>query len=119
MMSRLSRTYVGCELINICTKFLKTIIDTFSRLTPNQIQKLLSQYQLAGSEQPVNEELMKAVTPKVTTGDGALLLQAVDLDSRPYEIAEPRTSTALGTYIPSRESEAAMWGIMALLTPPY
>ena len=119
MMSRLSRTYVGCELINICTKFLKTIIDTFSRLTPNQIQKLLSQYQLADSEQPVNEELMKAVTPRVTAGDDALLLQAVDLDSRPYEIAEPRTSIVLGAYIPSRESEAACGVLWLLLTPPY
>jgi myosin-5 len=45
---------------------------------------------------------MKAVASRVTEKSDVLLLQAVDMDdSGPYEIAEPRSITALETYTPS------------------
>lgn len=73
-----------------------------SRLSPNQIQKLLNQYLVADYEQPINGEIMKAVASRVTEKSDVLLLQAVDMDdSGPYEIAEPRAITALETYTPS------------------
>ena len=74
-----------------------------SRLSPNQIQKLLNQYLVADYEQPINGEIMKAVASRVTDPKSdVLLLQAVDMeDSGPYEIAEPRVITALETYTPS------------------
>lgn len=79
------------------------VLTSFSRLTPNQIQKLLNQYLVADYEQPINGEIMKAVASRVTDPKSdVLLLQAVDMeDSGPYEIAEPRVITALETYTPS------------------
>jgi myosin V len=74
------------------------------RLSPSQIQKLLNQYLVADYEQPINGEIMKAVASRVTEKSDVLLLQAVDMeDSGPYEIAEPRSITALETYTPSCE----------------
>jgi myosin-5 len=79
-----------------------------SRLSPNQIQKLLNQYLVADYEQPINGEIMKAVASRVTEKSDVLLLTAVDMDdSGPYEIAEPRVITALETYTPSCEYTAA------------
>lgn len=57
---------------------------------------------MADYEQPINGEIMKAVASRVTEKSDVLLLQAVDMeDSGPYEIAEPRSITALETYTPS------------------
>lgn len=77
--------------------------DYKTRLSPNQIQKLLNQYLVADYEQPINGEIMKAVASRVTDPKtDVLLLPAVDMDdSGPYEIAEPRVITALETYTPS------------------
>ena len=73
-----------------------------TRLSPNQIQKLLNQYLVADYEQPINGDIMKAVASRVTEKGDVLLLTAVDMeDSGPYEIAEPRVITALATYTPS------------------
>ena len=73
-----------------------------SRLSPNQIQKLLNQYLVADYEQPINGDIMKAVASRVTEKGDVLLLTAVDMeDSGPFEIAEPREITALETYTPS------------------
>lgn len=75
---------------------------TCTRLSPNQIQKLLNQYLVADYEQPINGEIMKAVASRVTEKSDVLLLTPVDMeDSGPYEIAEPRVITALETYTPS------------------
>jgi myosin V len=81
------------------------VSDRSTRLSPNQIQKLLNQYLVADYEQPINGEIMKAVASRVTEKSDVLLLQAVDMeDSGPYEIAEPRVITALETYTPSCKS---------------
>ena len=79
------------------------VLKVRSRLSPNQIQKLLNQYLVADYEQPINGEIMKAVASRVNTEKGdVLLLAAVDMeDSGPYEIAEPRVITALETYTPA------------------
>jgi myosin V len=84
------------------------ILTKLSRLSPNQIQKLLNQYLVADYEQPINGEIMKAVASRVTEKSDVLLLTAVDMDdSGPYEIAEPRVITALETYTPSCECATA------------
>lgn len=76
--------------------------NEITRLSPNQIQKLLNQYLVADYEQPINGEIMKAVASRVTEKSDVLLLTPVDMeDSGPYEIAEPRVITALETYTPS------------------
>lgn len=81
---------------------IEIIQDICWMLSPNQIQKLLNQYLVADYEQPINGEIMKAVASRVSEKSDALLLQAVDMDdSGPYEIAEPRSITALETYTPS------------------
>ncbi|KXJ93179.1 putative myosin heavy chain [Microdochium bolleyi] len=81
---------------------IEIIQDICWMLSPNQIQKLLNQYLVADYEQPINGEIMKAVASRVTEKSDVLLLQAVDMDdSGPYEIAEPRSITALETYTPS------------------
>lgn len=83
------------------------MLTKISRLSPNQIQKLLNQYLVADYEQPINGEIMKAVASRVTEKSDVLLLAAVDMDdSGPYEIAEPRAITALETYTPSCECTA-------------
>ncbi|KAK0335081.1 Myosin type-2 heavy chain 1 [Friedmanniomyces endolithicus] len=71
-----------------------------TKLSPNQIQKLLNQYLVADYEPPIHGEIMKAVASRVTDPKSdVLLLAAVDMDdSGPYEIAEPRVITALETY---------------------
>ncbi|KAF4120136.1 myosin V [Geosmithia morbida] len=81
---------------------IEIIQDICWMLSPSQIQKLLNQYLVADYEQPINGEIMKAVASRVTEKSDVLLLQAVDMeDSGPYEIAEPRSITALETYTPS------------------
>ncbi|ROT40891.1 hypothetical protein SODALDRAFT_106970 [Sodiomyces alkalinus F11] len=81
---------------------IEIIQDICWMLSPNQIQKLLNQYLVADYEQPINGEIMKAVASRVSEKGDVLLLQAVDMDdSGPYEIAEPRSITALETYTPS------------------
>ncbi|KAI9714769.1 MAG: Myosin type-2 heavy chain 1 [Bogoriella megaspora] len=81
---------------------IEIIQDICWMLSPNQIQKLLNQYLVADYEQPINGEIMKAVASRVTEKSDVLLLTAVDMeDSGPFEIAEPRSITALETYTPS------------------
>ncbi|KAL2753928.1 hypothetical protein ACRALDRAFT_1062893 [Sodiomyces alcalophilus JCM 7366] len=81
---------------------IEIIQDICWMLSPNQIQKLLNQYLVADYEQPINGEIMKAVASRVSEKGDVLLLPAVDMDdSGPYEIAEPRSITALETYTPS------------------
>lgn len=83
---------------------IEIIQDICWMLSPNQIQKLLNQYLVADYEQPINGEIMKAVASRVTEKSDVLLLQAVDMDdSGRYDIAEPRSITALETYTPSCE----------------
>jgi myosin-5 len=65
---------------------------------------------------------MKAVASRVNEKSDVLLLQAVDMeDSGPYEIAEPRSITALETYIPSckipKHANAVMLILPGLSTP--
>jgi hypothetical protein len=99
MTSRSFKTSAGCKQ---CPYSNLACFLTLSRLSPNQIQKLLNQYLVADYEQPINGEIMKAVASRVTEKSDVLLLTAVDMDdSGPYEIAEPRVITALETYTPS------------------
>lgn len=87
---------------------IEIIQDICWMLSPNQIQKLLNQYLVADYESPINEEIKKAVASRVSEKGDILLLPAVDMDDPgPYEIAEPRTITALETYTPSCKSELA------------
>ncbi len=102
MISKSSKTFVGCESIALYLFGVVFLLTSRSRLSPNQIQKLLNQYLVADYEQPINGDIMKAVASRVTEKGDVLLLTAIDMeDSGPYEIAEPRVITALETYTPS------------------
>jgi len=97
MILKSSKISAGCKFF-----ILSSIISNQHRLSPNQIQKLLNQYLVADYEQPINNEIMKAVASRVSDKSDVLLLAQVDMDdSGPYEIAEPRVITALETYTPS------------------
>lgn len=99
---KLFKTSAGCKIPRRIGN--DKVLILVSRLSPNQIQKLLNQYLVADYEQPINGEIMKAVASRVTEKSDVLLLTAVDMDdSGPYEIAEPRVITALETYTPSCE----------------
>ena len=101
MTSRSFKIFAGCECHPTATDPDSMLIPR-TRLSPNQIQKLLNQYLVADYEQPINGDIMKAVASRVTEKGDVLLLTAVDMeDSGPYEIAEPRVITALETYTPS------------------
>ena len=96
------------------------MIDTFSRLSPNQIQQLLNQYVLADDERPIHRAIMSAVALRATVEGGALLLQAVDLDdSGPYEIPKPCAITALENYIPPCEYEELHHEVTWYLLTPH
>src|ERR1700744_2993720 len=102
MTLKLFRTSAGCESPPPSRSSEASSLTLSSRLSPNQIQKLLNQYLVADYEQPINGEIMKAVASRVTEESDVLLLTPVDMeDSGPYEIAEPRVITALETYTPS------------------
>lgn len=102
MTLRSFKISAGCKYILLSIFDIVLILMIPSRLSPNQIQKLLNQYLVADYEQPINGEIMKAVASRVTEKSDVLLLTPVDMeDSGPYEIAEPRVITALETYTPS------------------
>ena len=105
MISKSFRISVGCKNQDATgNHWTWANYPRSSRLSPNQIQKLLNQYLVADYEQPINGEIMKAVASRVTEKSDVLLLAPVDMDdSGPYEIAEPRVITALETYTPSCE----------------
>ncbi|KAJ8659397.1 hypothetical protein O0I10_004759 [Lichtheimia ornata] len=72
---------------------VEQIYETCWILSPTQIQKFISQYQVADYENPVGQDILKAVATHVA-GDKSdvLLLDSVSLDdtSNPFEIPVPR-----------------------------
>ncbi|KAK9238890.1 P-loop containing nucleoside triphosphate hydrolase protein [Lipomyces kononenkoae] len=81
---------------------IEIIYDICWTLTASQIQKLISQYQVADYEAPISSEILKVIAKKAITADqDVLLLEQVPLDdSGPFEIALPRQMTVLETYMP-------------------
>ncbi|KAK9367129.1 P-loop containing nucleoside triphosphate hydrolase protein [Lipomyces kononenkoae] len=81
---------------------IEIIYDICWTLTASQIQKLISQYQVADYEAPISSEILKVIAKKAIVADqDVLLLEQVPLDdSGPFEIALPRQMTVLETYMP-------------------
>ncbi|KAK9429667.1 P-loop containing nucleoside triphosphate hydrolase protein [Lipomyces doorenjongii] len=81
---------------------IEIIYDICWTLTASQIQKLISQYQVADYEAPISSEILKVIAKKAIISDqDVLLLEQVPLDdSGPFEIALPRQMTVLETYMP-------------------
>lgn len=73
---------------------IEHIYETCWILSPTQIQKFISQYQVADYENPVGQDILKAVATHVAGDDKSdvLLLDSVSLDdtSNPFEIPVPR-----------------------------
>ncbi|KAK9467430.1 P-loop containing nucleoside triphosphate hydrolase protein [Lipomyces arxii] len=81
---------------------IEIIYDICWSLSPTQIQKLISQYQVADYDVPISSEIQKVIAKKAIEDQGHLLLEAVPLDdSGPFEIAEPRMLAVLETYMPA------------------
>lgn len=87
---------------------IKIIYDVCWLLTPTQIQKLIQNYIVADYEDPISNDILRAVASKVSSSDGndILLLDNVSLDDTPYEVPEPKQVEA-NTYFPGYVSLAA------------
>ena len=100
MILRSFKRYAGCKLKRLAFCLVR-YTNSFSRLSPTQIQKLLNLYLVADYEQPISGEVMKAVVSQGIEKNDGFLLAPVDMeDSGPYEIPEPRVMTAPETCFP-------------------
>ena len=81
---------------------IKIIYDVCWLLTPTQVQKLVQNYIVADYEDPISNEILRAVASRVSSSDSndILLLDNVSLDDSPYEVPEPQLVVA-NTYLPS------------------
>ena len=72
-------------------------------LTPTQIQKLISHYNVADYENPISPEILKAVASRVVPNDrnDHLLLPPEIDEAGPYELPLPREVTGIETYCPA------------------
>ncbi|KAI9315178.1 P-loop containing nucleoside triphosphate hydrolase protein [Dichotomocladium elegans] len=81
---------------------LDIIYDACWVLTPTQIQKLVQNYLVADYEEPVSNDILRAVAARVSNNDSSdiLLLDNVSLDDSPYEVPEPH-SVVPNTFLPA------------------
>lgn len=81
---------------------IKIIYDVCWSLTPTQVQKLIQNYTVADYEDPISNDILRAVASRVSSSDSndILLLDNVALDDSPYEVPEPKHVVA-NTYLPA------------------
>ncbi|KAI9272034.1 P-loop containing nucleoside triphosphate hydrolase protein [Sporodiniella umbellata] len=80
---------------------IKIIYDVCWFLAPTQVQKLIQNYSVADYEDPINNEILKAVASRVSTSDAedVLLLDSMVLEENNYDTPEPHT-VEISSYIP-------------------
>ncbi|KAI8990068.1 P-loop containing nucleoside triphosphate hydrolase protein [Pilobolus umbonatus] len=80
---------------------IKIIYDVCWFLAPTQVQKLIQNYTVADYEDPISNEILKAVASRVSSSDTGdiLLLDNVSLEESDYDQPEPHNVTAT-SYIP-------------------
>ncbi|KAI8072331.1 P-loop containing nucleoside triphosphate hydrolase protein [Gongronella butleri] len=81
---------------------IQTIYDVCWLLAPSQVQKLLQNYYVADYEDPISNDILRAVASRVSSGDAndILLLDNVSVDDSPYEVPEPE-NVVLSSYLPA------------------
>ena len=98
---------------------IKIIYDVCWLLTPTQVQKLIQNYNVADYEDPISNDILRAVASRVSSSDSndILLLDNVSLDDSPYEVPEPQLVVA-NTYLPSYVSKwflFSFWGFICTI----
>ncbi|KAI8137073.1 P-loop containing nucleoside triphosphate hydrolase protein [Fennellomyces sp. T-0311] len=95
---------------------IKIIYDVCWLLTPTQVQKLIQNYIVADYEEPISNDILRAVASRVSSSDSndILLLDNVSLDDSPYEVPEPQLVVA-NTYLPSYLKLKQLQRLMGLM----
>ncbi|ORX48771.1 hypothetical protein DM01DRAFT_1338431 [Hesseltinella vesiculosa] len=100
---------------------IQTIYDVCWLLAPSQVQKLLQNYYVADYEEPISNDILRAVASRVSSGDAndILLLDNVSVDDSPYEVPEP-DNVNLFQYLPSFVNLQRLKQLMTLtsVVPP-
>ncbi|KAI9335806.1 P-loop containing nucleoside triphosphate hydrolase protein [Pilaira anomala] len=80
---------------------IKIIYDVCWFLAPTQVQKLIQNYSVADYEDPISNEILRAVASRVSSSDTGdiLLLDNVSIEDSEYDQPEPHNVTA-NSYIP-------------------
>ncbi|KAI7906682.1 P-loop containing nucleoside triphosphate hydrolase protein [Cokeromyces recurvatus] len=81
---------------------IKIIYDVCWFLAPTQVQKLIQNYCVADYEDPISNDILRAVASRVSSGDAGdiLLLDNVSIEDSDYDPPEPHNVVA-NSYIPS------------------
>ncbi|KAI9017941.1 P-loop containing nucleoside triphosphate hydrolase protein [Phycomyces nitens] len=81
---------------------VKIIYDVCWLLAPTQVQKLIQNYSVADYEDPISNDILRAVAARVSNGDSndILLLDNVSLDDSPYAMPENH-KTEVNLYLPA------------------
>ncbi|KAI9488412.1 P-loop containing nucleoside triphosphate hydrolase protein [Zychaea mexicana] len=95
---------------------IKIIYDVCWLLTPTQVQKLIQNYNVADYEDPISNDILRAVASRVSSSDSndILLLDNVSLDDSPYEVPEPQLVVA-NMYLPSYLKLKLLQRLMGLM----
>jgi myosin-5 len=81
---------------------IKIIYDVCWFLAPTQVQKLIQNYSVADYEDPISNEILRAVASRVSSSDTGdiLLLDNVSIEDSDYDQPEPH-NVIVNSYIPS------------------
>lgn len=85
---------------------IKIIYDVCWFLAPTQVQKLIQNYSVADYEDPISNEILRAVASRVSSSDTGdiLLLDNVSIEDSEYDQPEPHNVVA-NSYIPDYVSD--------------
>ncbi|KAG1144412.1 hypothetical protein G6F37_004605 [Rhizopus arrhizus] len=80
---------------------IKIIYDVCWFLAPTQVQKLIQNYIVADYEEPIHNDILRAVASRVSSSDteDILLLDNVSLEESDYDQPEPHNVT-ISSYVP-------------------
>ncbi|KAI8082194.1 P-loop containing nucleoside triphosphate hydrolase protein [Thamnidium elegans] len=81
---------------------IKIIYDVCWFLAPTQVQKLIQNYSVADYEDPIGNDILRAIASRVSSSDTGdiLLLDNVSIEDSEYDQPEPHNVTA-SSYIPA------------------
>ncbi|CAO3658920.1 unnamed protein product [Rhizopus stolonifer] len=82
-------------------KDIQIIYDVCWFLAPTQVQKLIQNYCVADYEDPINNEILRAVASRVSSSDteDILLLDNISLEESDYDQPEPH-NVEISSYVP-------------------
>ncbi|CAO0801374.1 unnamed protein product [Mucor circinelloides] len=96
---------------------IKIIYDVCWFLAPTQVQKLIQNYSVADYEDPISNEILRAVASRVSSSDTGdiLLLDNVSIEDSDYDQPEPH-NVVVSSYIPSYLNLQHVQKLIALVT---